>query len=249
MERESFERLQDVMTEAGELKQKADYDNLVNNTFAEAAKAKRLTPPRLSQAPSPPVGGGAFQSPARPLPPAALGGNSRPPQHKDRPPREGRSLPRLRGKHSPYFRPMRARLGANITPQAQGAEEQSPRRDPGRKQGPDAQHQPGGPRQGGQQPGQPAQGRQPYPLQGNPLLSPLYPDVLLQIELSGEDEVGARVEAAAEKDVEAWRGRRPSAGSRPSPHGDVAEEVQPVKRQATSSATVEMLWITTLRTR
>ena len=39
MERESFERLQDVMTEAGELKQKADYDNLVNNTFAEAAKA------------------------------------------------------------------------------------------------------------------------------------------------------------------------------------------------------------------
>lgn len=39
MERESFERLQDVMTEAGELKQKADYDKLVNNTFAETAKA------------------------------------------------------------------------------------------------------------------------------------------------------------------------------------------------------------------
>ena len=39
MERESFEQLQDVMTEAGELKQKADYDKLVNNTFAETAKA------------------------------------------------------------------------------------------------------------------------------------------------------------------------------------------------------------------
>ncbi len=39
MERESFERLQDVMTEAGELKQRANYDDLVNNTFAEVAKA------------------------------------------------------------------------------------------------------------------------------------------------------------------------------------------------------------------
>lgn len=37
MSQESFERLQDVMTEAGELAKKADYDQVVNNTFAQKA--------------------------------------------------------------------------------------------------------------------------------------------------------------------------------------------------------------------
>ena len=32
---ESFERLQEVMTSAGELEQKAPYDKIVNNSFAE----------------------------------------------------------------------------------------------------------------------------------------------------------------------------------------------------------------------
>ena len=34
---ESFDRLQTVMTEAGELSQRADYSKVVNNTFAEKA--------------------------------------------------------------------------------------------------------------------------------------------------------------------------------------------------------------------
>ena len=37
MSEESFNRLQSVMTEAGELKQIADYGKVVNNTFAEKA--------------------------------------------------------------------------------------------------------------------------------------------------------------------------------------------------------------------
>ena len=35
LKEESFNRLQEVMTEAGELKQKAPYDKIVNNTYAE----------------------------------------------------------------------------------------------------------------------------------------------------------------------------------------------------------------------
>ncbi len=38
MTEESFDRLQTVMTEAGELSQKADFHKVVNNTFAEKAK-------------------------------------------------------------------------------------------------------------------------------------------------------------------------------------------------------------------
>ena len=38
MSEESFQRLQRVMTEAGELAKPADYDQVVNNTFAEKAK-------------------------------------------------------------------------------------------------------------------------------------------------------------------------------------------------------------------
>ena len=38
MSEESFNRLQTVMTEAGELTKTADYDKVVNNTFAEKAK-------------------------------------------------------------------------------------------------------------------------------------------------------------------------------------------------------------------
>ena len=37
---ESFQRLQTVMTEAGELEQTADYHHVVNNTFAEQAKGR-----------------------------------------------------------------------------------------------------------------------------------------------------------------------------------------------------------------
>ena len=40
MSEESFERLQTVMSEAGELAQKADYSKVVNNTFAEQAAAQ-----------------------------------------------------------------------------------------------------------------------------------------------------------------------------------------------------------------
>ena len=38
MSEESFNRLQTVMTEAGELTKTADFDAVVNNTFAEKAK-------------------------------------------------------------------------------------------------------------------------------------------------------------------------------------------------------------------
>ena len=38
MSEESFQRLQRVMTEAGELAKPADYGQVVNNTFAEKAK-------------------------------------------------------------------------------------------------------------------------------------------------------------------------------------------------------------------
>jgi len=38
MSEESFNRLQTVMTEAGELDKTADYSKVVNNTFAEKAK-------------------------------------------------------------------------------------------------------------------------------------------------------------------------------------------------------------------
>lgn len=38
LKKEAFDRLQAVMTEAGELKQTAPYDKIVNNTFAEKAK-------------------------------------------------------------------------------------------------------------------------------------------------------------------------------------------------------------------
>ena len=38
MSEESFNRLQTVMSEAGELTKTADYDKVVNNTFAEKAK-------------------------------------------------------------------------------------------------------------------------------------------------------------------------------------------------------------------
>lgn len=37
MTQDSFERLQDVITEAGELTQKAPFDQVVNNTFAQKA--------------------------------------------------------------------------------------------------------------------------------------------------------------------------------------------------------------------
>ena len=39
MTAESFARLQTVMTEAGELTKTADFDKVVNNTFAETAKS------------------------------------------------------------------------------------------------------------------------------------------------------------------------------------------------------------------
>ena len=38
MSEESFNRLQTVMTQAGELTKTADYDKVVNNTFAEKVK-------------------------------------------------------------------------------------------------------------------------------------------------------------------------------------------------------------------
>ena len=38
LEQEDFEKLQLIMTEAGELKQKAPYEKVVNNTFAEKVK-------------------------------------------------------------------------------------------------------------------------------------------------------------------------------------------------------------------
>ena len=38
MTEESFQRLQTVMTEAGELTKPADFDKVVNNTFAERVK-------------------------------------------------------------------------------------------------------------------------------------------------------------------------------------------------------------------
>ena len=37
MTEESFDRLQEVITEAGELTQKAPFDRVVNNTFAQKA--------------------------------------------------------------------------------------------------------------------------------------------------------------------------------------------------------------------
>ena len=37
MGKAGFDRLQSVMTEAGELTKTADFDKVVNNTFAEAA--------------------------------------------------------------------------------------------------------------------------------------------------------------------------------------------------------------------
>jgi len=37
---ESFERLEDVMTEAGELEKQVPYDKLINNTYAEKAIEK-----------------------------------------------------------------------------------------------------------------------------------------------------------------------------------------------------------------
>ncbi len=40
MKEEAFEMLQTVMTEAGELENKAPYDKVVNNTFAEEAVRK-----------------------------------------------------------------------------------------------------------------------------------------------------------------------------------------------------------------
>ena len=40
MTQESFELLQTVMTEAGELTQKAPYDKVVNNKYAEEASKK-----------------------------------------------------------------------------------------------------------------------------------------------------------------------------------------------------------------
>ena len=38
MKKEAFDRLQDVITEAGELKEKVDFYTLVDNSFAEKAK-------------------------------------------------------------------------------------------------------------------------------------------------------------------------------------------------------------------
>ena len=37
LKQESFERLEEVMTQAGELKENAPYEKIVNNTFAEKA--------------------------------------------------------------------------------------------------------------------------------------------------------------------------------------------------------------------
>ena len=43
MKEESFQLLQTVMTEAGELSQQAPYDKIVNNTFAQEAIASGET--------------------------------------------------------------------------------------------------------------------------------------------------------------------------------------------------------------
>ena len=38
LKEESFNRLQEVMTQAGELSQKAPYNNIINNKYSEKAK-------------------------------------------------------------------------------------------------------------------------------------------------------------------------------------------------------------------
>ena len=38
LKKEAFDRLQEVMTQAGELQQSAPYDKIVNNKYAEQAK-------------------------------------------------------------------------------------------------------------------------------------------------------------------------------------------------------------------